>query len=96
MAGEQRRDRGDCYRAQQIDGRVVKKYVGTGAIADQSAEEDGQVRLERRLERQRIAQVEADLLELGRLADLVGRESARSYAELLRSAGWVPSDTLQR
>ena len=68
------------YRSQWIDGRPVRKYVGTGEVAEAVATADALRRVEREIQARRWREEQARreaaaalLLEIDRVADLVAR-----------------------
>src|SRR5262249_39958434 len=75
--------RGRCRfytRSRKVAGRVVREYVGTGAVAELAAAADALRRADRRaaMEARRAEEANwqaalAPLLELSRVADLLGR-----------------------
>lgn len=76
MAWETRRGRRYYYRASRVNGRVVKRYVGMGDLADLLGEFDAdaaqrrQLEAEaRRAERDELAALDGQVRTLGRLAD---------------------------
>jgi hypothetical protein len=72
-------DRGRYYtRSKKVNGRVVRKYVGAGELAELVAETDALLRLQRaeeraarRAERSELQALDAPLDELNDLADLL-------------------------
>src|SRR6516225_5223316 len=75
--------RGRCRfytRSRKVAGRVVREYVGTGAVAELAAAADALRQADRRAasealraEQARWAEALAPLLELGHIADLLAR-----------------------
>ena len=81
MAWE-RRKRGGLYytRSHRVDGQVVRKYVGTGALAELAAAQDAAERADRaaaaaalRAERAGVAPAEAALKDFERAAEALMR-----------------------
>lgn len=64
MAWEQRRGRKYYYRARRVDSRVVKEYLGVGAVAEAAASADAALKQERLDGTQRRRHAEASLDEL--------------------------------
>jgi hypothetical protein len=67
-------------RSKKVNGRVLREYIGTGAVADMVAKHDAIEREKREAERadRRAEQAELDALdaplhELNKLADLLAR-----------------------
>lgn len=84
-------DKGGRYytRSKRVNGRVVREYVGGGAAGELIAEFDALERDKReaeraraKIERDRVAALDAPLAELDELADLVARAA-------LAAAGYV-------
>jgi len=76
MAWEQRGEKRYYYHSERVGSRVVRRYIGTGAIAELAATADDLRRLERaieirerRAEQERLAAAEAPLLELCELSE---------------------------
>jgi hypothetical protein len=76
VAWEKRGDRTYYYTAERVGGRVVKRYVGTGKVADLAAQLDAATRAEaavaanaRRQERDELAALAEALGPLNELAD---------------------------
>src|SRR5690242_19676319 len=80
MGREWRGGRSYYYTAERAGGRVAKRYVGTGPVADlaarmeaiQSAEQEA-VRKTIRAERERVEALDAPLAELDELANLLAQ-----------------------
>lgn len=81
MAWEARR-RGTTYytRFQKVDGRVVRRYVGTGWVGELAAAEDAlhreareRAQADRRTERERLAELDAPLEALDAKAEALHR-----------------------
>lgn len=80
MGWEQRGGRSYYYTAERIGGRVVKRYVGTGTVAELASQLDAinQQRQDAEEESDRAARVELDalmaaLVPLDELGDLLTR-----------------------
>jgi hypothetical protein len=78
MAWERRGNGSYYYTAQRVGGRVVKRYVGTGRLAELAAQLDAVTRErdaheadERRRVRDELAALAAALAPLNELADLL-------------------------
>ena len=88
--------RGRYYtRSRKVAGRVVREYVGTGAVAELAAAADALRRADRRAaaevrraEQARWAEATAPLLELSRAVDVVVRAAllAAGYRQHSRSS----------
>lgn len=71
------------YRAQRIDGKPKRIYVGGGRAAIQAAEEDRQRREQREREREEVTRLFADLVSQATAIELVARfGEALGYAAL--------------
>jgi hypothetical protein len=77
-------------RSKRVNGRVVREYVGGGRAGELVAQLDALERQKReterecaRVERERVEALDAPLLELDELADLVARAAlaAAGYAQ---------------
>lgn len=77
-------------RSRRVSGRVVREYVGSGALAELVAQSDALERDKReterasaKIERDRVTALDAPLAELDELADLVARAAlaATGYAQ---------------
>jgi hypothetical protein len=73
-------ERGYYYRVRKVNGRVVRKYVGRGRLAELAAETDAIEREERRLstlalrrDKAELAALDADMAALTEATDLVAR-----------------------
>ncbi len=64
MAWERRRSGRYYYRTRKVQGRVIKEYVGTGALAEAAAERDAIARAHRVEESERRRWERAVLREL--------------------------------
>src|SRR5262252_9493969 len=80
MSWQQRGRSRAYYRSERVGSRVVRRYIGTGAIAELAATSDDLRRLERiieirerRAEQERFAAAAAPLLELCDLSDRLAR-----------------------
>jgi hypothetical protein len=82
-------------RSRKVAGRVVREYVGTGAVAELAAAADALRRADRRAalearraEQDRWREALAPLMELSRVADLVARAAllAAGYHRHSRSS----------
>jgi hypothetical protein len=80
--GWEKRDRGGLYytRSKKIDGRVVREYVGTGALAELAAEMDALDRQRRkvemeawRVECERIEALESPVEELCEVTEVLAQ-----------------------
>lgn len=76
MGWEQRGNATYYYTAERVNGRVVKRYIGPGAVAEIAAQFDALKRAERqdeaetaRCHRDTLAKLEAALAPLNELAD---------------------------
>ena len=72
--------RGYYYRAQKVNGRVVREYVGSGRLAELAAELDQIERQQRmlehadmKIERDNLDAIDATLEELNNVANLLAR-----------------------
>ncbi len=85
-------DKGGRYytRSRRVNGRVVREYIGGGRAGDLVAQMDAIDRDKReterqcaKLERDEVAALDAPLLELNELADLLARAAlaAAGYAQ---------------
>jgi hypothetical protein len=97
MAWEARsRGRGRYYtRSRKVAGRVVREYIGTGAVAELAAAADALRRADRRamMEARRAEQANwqaalAPLLELSRVADLMARAALLAGGYHRHSRTW--------
>ena len=95
MAWEARGGRRYYTRSRRVNGRVVREYVGTGAVAELAAAADALRRADRRAaaearraEQARWREALAPLLELSRVADLLARAAllAAGYRQHARSS----------
>src|SRR5262245_8362028 len=80
MPWEQRREKRYYYHNKRVGSRVVRRYIGTGVIAELAAATADLRRLERtiearecRAEQERFAAAEAPLLELCDLSERLAR-----------------------
>ena len=80
MPWDKRGEKRYFYTAERVNGRPVRRYVGTGPAAELAAAADDLCRVERAVERDerkaeqaRWESAQAPLLELCRAADLLAR-----------------------
>jgi hypothetical protein len=73
-------ERGYYYRARKVNGRVVREYVGSGYVAELSAQMDAALRADREAERAAwreekagLERLDAEVERLVELTDLVAR-----------------------
>jgi len=77
MAWETRRGRGRYYtRSRKVNGRIIREYVGTGFVAELTAQHDAEARAQRLAERERLqheatrwASATAPLMQVSQLLD---------------------------
>jgi hypothetical protein len=77
MSWETRGNSGRYYtRSRKVDGRIIREYIGTGLLAELSAQQDADERVQRLAERERLQQEAArwaaatvPLMELSQMLD---------------------------
>jgi hypothetical protein len=81
-------------RSKRVNGRVVREYVGGGSVGELVAQMDAIERDERaterqraRIERERIAELDAPLAELNELADLLARAALLAVGYVQHNRG---------
>ncbi len=75
MSMETRNGVGTYYtRSQRVYRRIIRTYVGSGLVASDAADEDGEIRLEKAAERARVRESDAEFRLLDEILARYARE----------------------